>query len=125
MDIRPVGNAVQQGTATADKIAIAAEAAVANKAAAAPAEPIAAVQQPTASPSLAEVSQALKSINKAMQEQSRGLEFTVDSDNDRTIIKVVDQNTKEVVRQIPSEEALEIARALDRVQQGLLIRQKV
>ncbi|HEX7633662.1 MAG TPA: flagellar protein FlaG, partial [Noviherbaspirillum sp.] len=44
-------------------------------------------------------------------------------DTDRPVVKVVDQQTKTVIRQIPTEETLEIAKALDRVQ-GLLIRQK-
>ncbi|MFD2272939.1 flagellar protein FlaG [Undibacterium arcticum] len=39
------------------------------------------------------------------------------------MVKVVDQRTQEVIRQMPSPEALEIAKALDKMQ-GLLIRQK-
>lgn len=73
---------------------------------------------------MSQLTQAIKSINKALQEQAQGVEFSLDSDSHRTIIKVVDQNTKEVLRQIPSEEALEIAKALGGTQQGLLIRQK-
>jgi flagellar protein FlaG len=38
------------------------------------------------------------------------------------VVKVIDQNTQEVVRQIPSKEALEIAKSLDKMR-GLLIRQ--
>jgi len=39
------------------------------------------------------------------------------------VVKVVDLETKEVIRQIPSPEVLEIAKAVDQLQ-GLLIRQK-
>lgn len=82
-----------------------------------------AVKQPEPAPSQAQLDDALRSINKSMQLMSQELEFSVDPDTDRTIVKVIDLRTKEVIRQMPSVESLEIAKALDRVQ-GLLIRQK-
>lgn len=54
---------------------------------------------------------------------SGNLEFSMDDQTGKTIIKVVDTATNELIRQIPSEEMLEIARALDRLQ-GILVRQK-
>lgn len=73
--------------------------------------------------SLDQVNQAVQTINTSMQLTSRGLEFSVDADSNRTIVKVIDQQTKELIRQMPTQEALEIAKALD---QGIaqLIRQK-
>ena len=47
----------------------------------------------------------------------------MDDSTGKTVIKVVDSSTHELIRQIPSEEMLEIARALDRLQ-GLLVHQK-
>ncbi|GAB3410112.1 flagellar protein FlaG [Massilia agilis] len=82
-----------------------------------------AVQQPDAAPPQAKLDEALKSINKSMQALSQEIEFSIDPDTDRTVVKVVDQRTKEVIRQMPSAETLEIAKALDRLQ-GLLIRQE-
>lgn len=76
-----------------------------------------------AEPAPAEVNDALKTINKTVQAMSPSLEFSIDADSKRTVVKVVDMDTKEVIRQMPSVEALEIAKALDRLQ-GLLIRQK-
>lgn len=76
-----------------------------------------------APPSPAMLNEAVRSINVTMRAMSQSLEFSVDDDSKRLIVKVVDQQTKEVIRQMPSAEALEIAKALDRVQ-GLLIRQK-
>ena len=73
-------------------------------------------------PELKDVRQAVSDINKAMQFMSRELEFSVDTDSKRTIVKVIDQQTREVIRQMPTEEALEIGKALEKVQ-GLLIRQ--
>ncbi|MCG2582889.1 flagellar protein FlaG [Massilia sp. TS11] len=81
-----------------------------------------AVEKSAAAPSVEQVKQAVSNINKSLQTLSQDLEFSVDADSNRTIVKVVDQKTKEVIRQIPSQEALEIAKALDSVQ-GLLIKQ--
>ncbi|MDC8759298.1 flagellar protein FlaG [Janthinobacterium fluminis] len=71
---------------------------------------------------LKKVNEAVRDINKAMQALSRDIEFSVDTDSKRTVVKVIDQHTKEVIRQMPTEEALEIGKALEKVQ-GLLIRQ--
>lgn len=79
-----------------------------------------AVQQPDASTAQNQVGQALQSINKALQALSSNLEFSVDADSKRTIVKVVDQQTKEIIRQMPSTEAIEISKALDKLQ-GMLI----
>jgi flagellar protein FlaG len=70
-----------------------------------------------------QLKEALNNINETIQAMSPGLEFTVDSESERTVVKVVDQQTKEVLRQMPSEEALSIAKALDKLQ-GLLIKQQ-
>lgn len=69
-----------------------------------------------------QVNEAVQNINKTMQAMGQKLEFSVDEESKRTIVKVVDERTREVIRQMPSQEALEIAKALDRLQ-GLLIRQ--
>ncbi|MES2259166.1 MAG: flagellar protein FlaG [Pseudomonadota bacterium] len=73
-------------------------------------------------PTLEQVQHAVSELNKSSQAKSQGLEFSVDNDSKRTIVKVIDQTTKEVLRQIPSPEALEIAKSLDNTK-GLLIRQ--
>ena len=74
-------------------------------------------------PSLAQLTDAVSKINKSMATESRGLEFSVDSDSKRTIVKVVDRQTNELIRQIPTVETLQIAHALDQTQ-GLLIKQQ-
>lgn len=76
----------------------------------------------TSAPSKTELEDALDNINKSMQAKSQSLEFSIDQDSNRTIVKVVDQTTKEVIRQIPTPEALAISKALDNAQ-GLLIKQ--
>jgi len=78
-------------------------------------------------PSHEDVSAAVKKINDAMLGSSQSLQFSIDEDSKDIVVKVIDQSTKEVVRQIPSKEALQIAKSLDesidKMQQGLLINQ--
>ena len=82
-----------------------------------------AVQQASAAPSMDQVKQAVQDINKSLQSLSQGLEFSVDTDTKDIIVKVIDQQTKEVLRQMPSKEALAIAKALDQVL-GKLIKEQ-
>jgi flagellar protein FlaG len=58
-----------------------------------------------------------------MQSYARNLQFSVDGSSGKTVVRVVDMETGNVIRQIPSQEALDIARAVDRLQ-GLLLRQQ-
>lgn len=122
MDVKPVDNAQpgqrvsNTGNFNADLPSIQA------RQAATPVQTVNAVQQTAQIPSMGQVNNALKQINETLKNLSQSLEFSVDSDSEQVVIKVIDQQTKEVIRQIPTEEALEIAKALDRVQ-GLLIRQ--
>lgn len=59
----------------------------------------------------------LASLMKRMQDYvenyDRDLHFSLDEESGRTIIKVIDPETEELVRQIPQEEVLEVARALE------------
>ena len=92
------------------------------KPAAPPVQAVAAIQQPSPADMTAQVTQAIKSINKAMEANAQGLVFSID-ESDHSIVKVVDQETGDVIRQLPSKEALEISQALEKAQ-GLLIKQK-
>ena len=56
--------------------------------------------------------QAVSQLNDYVQSVSRDLQFEVDNDLGQTIVKVVDQETQEVVRQIPDEVALRLAEKL-------------
>lgn len=55
--------------------------------------------------------------------QAASLEFSINKDDGRTIVRVVDRETQTLIRQIPSEEALAISKALDQMQ-GLLLKMK-
>lgn len=63
--------------------------------------------------SATDIDAAVRDINEHMQFEQRGLQFSVDKGSGRTIIKVMDLQTEEIIRQIPSEEALNFARKLN------------
>ena len=55
-----------------------------------------------------DVRQAVDKLNELMQNGKRSLNFQVDNSNDRVIVQVTDSQTNELVRQIPTEEALKL-----------------
>jgi len=63
-------------------------------------------------------------INKTMRQSNRSLEFTMDADSKQQLVRLVDTETGDVIRQFPSKEAMAISRAIDQFQQGLLLNQK-
>lgn len=125
MTIDTIGTATT--ARTADRAPVSSDAVLAQGAARAPAtavETANAVKASAAVPTLDQVNEAVSQLNKSAQAKSQGLEFSVDSDTKRTVVKVIDQSTKEVLRQIPSPEALEIAKSLEsKSGTGLLISQ--
>jgi flagellar protein FlaG len=58
------------------------------------------------------IERTVQQLNEIMQDIRRELHFSVDETSGRTVIKVIDVETQEVVRQIPQEEALSLARTL-------------
>lgn len=71
-------------------------------------------------PSRGEVDAAVKKLNDSIAVSSQTLEFSVDDDSKQIVVKLIDQSTKEVLRQIPSAEALEMAKSIDKMQGRLL-----
>ncbi len=66
---------------------------------------------------------ATEKINKVVSLYASELKFTIDESSGADVVKVIDLGTKEVIRQIPSEEMIRIAESIDRLQ-GLLVRQQ-
>ena len=121
MDIKASNSISLPVTVTADR-------AIQNKAANAPERAQQAAAAAPQAPATAQnhpehFAQAVKTINATLKNLNQNVEFTIDEDSQRTVVKVIDQETKQVLRQMPSQEALDIASALDRLQ-GLLIRQE-
>ena len=79
------------------------------------------VSAPTPAPTPEQVEQAVEEIQRSVGGNNTNLRFSVDSG--RTVVTVTDTETQEVIRQIPTEEVMEISRALDRMQ-GLLLNGK-
>lgn len=74
--------------------------------------------------SAAELKNAVDGINKTFKQASRNLEFSVDAETSKSVVKVVDTETGDTIRQFPSKEALAIFHSIDKIQQGLLLKQK-
>lgn len=68
--------------------------------------------------------QALGNVTAHIQNLHRSLHFSVDQDSGETVVRVVDTETQEVIRQIPSEEILAIADRL-RSSAGVLLAEQV
>ncbi len=56
--------------------------------------------------------QAVSQINDYVQNLQRTLQFTVDEESGKDVVTVSDVETKEIIRQYPSEEVLAIARQI-------------
>lgn len=70
------------------------------------------------------VEDAVSQIAKFVAQTQSEISFSVDKDSGLNVVKVIDSRTKDVIRQIPSEEVIAIAQALDKLQ-GLFVRDKV
>lgn len=72
--------------------------------------------------------QALQSMNPAPQTAAAALnmnlKFSTDENTGKLVVSVVDPNNGQVLRQMPSEEALKVAEAIGRYQ-GVLVDLKV
>jgi flagellar protein FlaG len=66
-----------------------------------------------------DINAAVRRLNQLMADRQRNLAFHVDEASGRTVITVLDATTSAVVRQIPSEEVLVLARALE-LERGLV-----
>ena len=73
-------------------------------------------------PTPEQIAEAVAAANKALTMVSSSVEFTLDHGTKKIVIRIIDSASRQVIRQVPSEEMLAIARAVDRVQ-GLLLRQ--
>lgn len=73
-------------------------------------------------PDANQVKSAVEKLNDFVKTSNSSIQFSVDEESGIRVIKVVDPDTKEIIRQMPSEEVVEIAKAIGKLQ-GLLIKQ--
>ena len=76
--------------------------------------------------SLDAVKEAVKSGNTMLQSASSSLSFEIDSATKQVVVKIVDRNTGELVRQIPTVEMLDFMRRMRELEgnSGSLIQAK-
>jgi len=75
-----------------------------------------------------DVKQAAEKLNEYVQVIRRDLKFSVDEDTGRTIVKVIDSRTGELIRQIPDEEVIAISKLVgEQLEQadGILFKDQV
>jgi len=110
MDIKSISS---QGVIPVDRLS--------NKNAAAlmvqqPAPALAVAQLPAedvSNPSREELQKAVASVESFTQSIRRDLKFSMDDESGKVVVKVTDSKTGEVIRQMPSEEALKLAQRLE------------
>jgi flagellar protein FlaG len=76
-----------------------------------PAEQAAAAVDP------AKAARAVVDLNDYVQKVGREIHFSVDEDSGTTVIKVMNAETQELIRQIPPDELLALAEFLEEVQE--------
>ena len=59
-----------------------------------------------------DVEQAVEQLNDYVQSLQRDLRFSLDEELGRAVVRVIDRSSQEVIRQIPNETALQLARNL-------------
>lgn len=85
--------------------------------------PKVAVREATAAEKEEQLKEAAEKINEFIEAMTHDLSFSVDKDTNRTVVKVLERDSGEVIRQIPAEEVLKIAKMLDELK-GLIIREE-
>lgn len=75
------------------------------------------------SPSSNLLSAAVSEMNEFVQSIQRELHFTIDEDSGRTVVKVIDKSTNEVIRQVPPEDLLAMLKEFSKpAQPGLIFK---
>lgn len=71
------------------------------------------------------VQEAVARLNDYVQKTERRLEFQLDDDSGETVVRVYDKNSAELIRQIPNQEALQLAQRLNQEEPLLLFSAQV
>jgi flagellar protein FlaG len=78
-------------------------------------EGLVSVLTPEKQPERGELEQTVDDLNGLVQDLQRQVRFSLDDDSGEMVVKVVDRETDDVIRQIPSEEVLQLR---DRLEQA-------
>ena len=77
-----------------------------------------------AAPSNHELTKAVSKLNDYVQNISRTLSFSIAENTGRTIIRVYDSETDELIRQIPPEQTISLAENLNEFSASLFIKER-
>lgn len=72
-----------------------------------------------------EVKEAVSKLNAYVQKTQRDLDFQLDEDSGKTVIRVYDRQSEQLVRQIPDEAALEMAKRLNSEEPPMLFNAQI
>lgn len=70
--------------------------------------------------SSASMEEAFDEINSAMQAWDTGMKFEIDEDTHQVVVSIIDSKSGDVLRQIPSEEVLHVAKMIAQFQGNLV-----
>lgn len=73
-------------------------------------------------PAASDLETAVAAVAKAIQPQADTLNFVIDRTSGKPLVRITDRETGALIRQIPSQEMLDIAKSIDRLQ-GVLMSQ--
>ena len=68
--------------------------------------------------------EAVDKLNDFVQNIRRTLSFTIEESTGNTVIRVYDSETEELIRQIPPEETLKLAEAIEEQTANLFIKER-
>ncbi len=72
--------------------------------------------QPGAQPDRQQLTDTVDHLNQRLRDYNTNLQFEVDDKYHEMVVRIVDRETKEVVRQIPSEKALAFAKFFEEME---------
>jgi len=70
---------------------------------------------PIATPPIEDVQEAVQQLNEIVKPWATRLRFEIDDDTRQVVVQVIDNDTGDVLRQIPAEVALQMAKSLERL----------
>ena len=59
---------------------------------------------------------AISEVNEFVQTRNKQLNFSVDDDSGKQVVKVTDSDSGDIIRQIPTEEVLSLSRRIKELQ---------
>ena len=124
MNISPLNNSTLPSTSAQSLVADARQARVVQNSGTTQVQTAQAVEQTQKTePTRQQIEEAAKTVNEFLKPINNSINFSLDEETGITVVKVIDVATKEIIRQIPSEEMLVIGKAIDQMK-GLLVQQK-